>query len=173
VAGQPQDGPAFDARLARGEALVVLGGSLDERSAILLALGGRAPVSAGRVKVAGFVLPTRAAAARARTAHVLLDTSLRGPGSVHVAVHDALRRRPEILLIDAADSFVDPELRAGIRRALGEARKGSGRKAAPPLTIVLACENGTIADALLPLGIELRTVELAAAPSAPSAMAVL
>lgn len=167
VAGQPDGGPAFDAMLAPGEALVVLGGSLDERSAILLALGGRMPVTAGLVKVEGFVLPTRAAAVRARTAHVVLDASLRGVS----AVHDALRRRPGIVLIDATDSFVDPELRAGIRRALGEARKGSGRKAIAPLTIVLACESGAIADALLPLGVELRTVQLAAAPAAPSALA--
>ncbi|MET1019246.1 MAG: MMPL family transporter, partial [Microterricola sp.] len=167
VAGQPAGGQAFDAMLAPGEALVVLGGSLDERSAILLAIGGRMPVSAGRVKVEGFVLPTRAAAVRARTAYVLLDASLRGVGSVH----DALRRRPGIVLIDAADSFVDPELRAGIRSALGEARKGSGRRAAAPLTIVLACESGAIADALLPLGVRLRTVQLADEP-APSALAV-
>ncbi|RZU66409.1 RND superfamily putative drug exporter [Microterricola gilva] len=167
VAGQPPDGPACDLMLAPGEALVLLGGSLDERSAILLAIGGRMPVSAGRVKVEGFVLPTRAAAVRARTAYVLLDASLRGVS----AVHDALRRRPGIVLIDAADSFVDPELRAGIRRALGEARKGSGRRAVAPLTIVLACQNGAIADALLPLGVELRTVQLTDTP-AQSAVAV-
>ncbi|KQW06557.1 transporter [Leifsonia sp. Root4] len=168
VAGQPAGEPAFDALLAPGEALVLLGGSLDERSAILLALGGRMAVSAGRVKVQGLVLPTRAAAVRARTASLLLDASLRGVS----AVHDALRRRPDIVLIDAADSFVDPELRAGIRRALGESLKGSGRRATAPLTIVLACQSGDVADALLPLGVELRTVHLADASSAPSALAV-
>ncbi|GAB3578236.1 MMPL family transporter [Leifsonia lichenia] len=54
----------IDAVVPAGDALVVCGGTASARTAVLLALAGRARVGGGRLKVAGYVLPAKSAAVR-------------------------------------------------------------------------------------------------------------
>ncbi|WP_234407240.1 MMPL family transporter [Microterricola viridarii] len=146
----------FDALLAEGQALIVEDGSPAERSALLLALGGRAPVLAGRLKVCGFVQPTRAAAARARTAYVRLEGSATAVGDIR----DALHGRPAILMIDVADTVLAPETLERIRRLLTEFLRAAARRDLTPPSFVLAQGAGTPGALLLPEGVALVSVSL-------------
>lgn len=133
-------------RLGAGEVLVVTGGDASERTALLLALGGRAPVVAERLKVAGYVLPVRAGVVRARTAYV----SLRGAGGID-ALSDAAALRPAVIMIDGVDAL-DPAERAGLRRALA---------AGGPALVVETRDPANIAGAL-PEASVVRTLALGA-----------
>ncbi|SDT30423.1 putative drug exporter of the RND superfamily [Microterricola viridarii] len=162
TAETPPAGTGFDARLAAGGALLVEGGTPAERSALLLALGGRAPVLAGRLKVCGFVQPTRAAAARACTAYVRLD---RSADAVDV-IRDALHGDPALVMIDVADTLLAAATREQIRQLLTERLWGAARHGRPLPSIVLAEGAGTRAGLMLPEGTALQVARLAAAPPA-------
>ena len=123
-----------DIRLGAGEVLVVTGGDAAERTALLLALGGRAPVTATRLKVAGLALPARTAAVRSRTAYV----ALRGADA---ALADAVAGDPSVLMIDGLDSLGDPARRARVRAEL------AGTQAA---LVVASRDGASVADALPP-----------------------
>ena len=79
-----------------GEVAVVDG---PDASALLLTLSGRMAIAAGRVKVAGLVLPEQAAAVRRRTAY--LDCAV--SPDVRRELAGLLRVQPEILFVDHAD----------------------------------------------------------------------
>jgi len=117
----PDERASGDVRVPRGDVLVVRGGDAAERTALLLALGGRAPFAAGTVKVAGFVLPIRAAAVRARTSFA----SARGTDAAGAAA-EALATAPEILLLDGVDDIADPVRRAELAGILTAARDRAG-----------------------------------------------
>ncbi|WP_144795794.1 MMPL family transporter [Microbacterium paludicola] len=162
TAHQPEDAPSFDAVLRPGDALVVVGGVDDERSAILLALAGRMPVAEGRVKVAGFAIPPRAAAVRSRTAYLRIDAS-RGDASTRTALGDAVRSAPEVLLLHVTAPPEDPAVDSDIRAMLDEYRKGGD---AEPRAIVLACRAEAVADLLLPSDLPRSSVQLTRADAA-------
>ncbi|PPL19938.1 MMPL family transporter [Microterricola pindariensis] len=165
TAETPPVGTDFDAQLAAGGALLVEGGTPAERSALLLALGGRAPVLSGRLKVCGFVQPTRAAAARACTAYVRVD---RSADAVDV-IRDALHGDPEIVMIDVTDTVLAAATREQIRQLLTERLWGAARHGRPLPSIVLAEGAGTRAGLMLPEGTALQVARLAAAtPAVPS-----
>lgn len=156
VRGDPRAGARLDAMVRPGDALVLLGGSLEERSAMLLVLGGRMPAASGVLKIDGFVLPTRAAAARSRTAYVRLHDSPSAPD----AVRDALHGAPSIVMIDLGDSLLEHESAAQIRAVLSTALRASLRTGTAPLTVVIACSIGAFADELLPVDVVTTTVYL-------------
>jgi len=152
-------------RLRDGEVLVVHGDDRTAALALLMAVTGHTKVDAGTVKVAGFVLPTRGAAVRSRTAIVRL-------GSAETPVEDvrhALAGRPQLLALDAADAVTDPverrrihaELTAALSRARVEHR---------PFALVVSCVDPAGLDDLLPDAAEPTEVDLAAAPPAPTAL---
>ncbi|GAA3875209.1 MMPL family transporter [Leifsonia kafniensis] len=85
---------------------------------LLLTLAGRTKPDAGLLKVAGFVVPVRAASVRSRVGFVSLVRS-----SDPVAdVSEALREKPVLLVIDGLDHVTD----ASARRALGETLIAAG-----------------------------------------------
>ncbi|MEN0084849.1 MAG: MMPL family transporter [Leifsonia sp.] len=152
-------------RLRDGEVLVVHGDDRTAALALLMAVTGHTKVDAGTVKVAGFVLPTRGAAVRSRTAIVRL-------GSAETPVDDvrhALAGRPQLLALDAADAVTDPverrrihaELTAALSRARVEQR---------PFALVVSCVDPAGLDDLLPDAAEPTEVDLAAAPPATTAL---
>ncbi|NUU07574.1 MMPL family transporter [Leifsonia sp. C5G2] len=152
-------------RLHDGEVLVVHGDDRTAALALLMAVTGRTKVDAGTVKAAGFVLPTRGAAVRSRTAIVRL-------GSAETPVDDvrhALAGRPQLLALDAADAVTDPverrrihaELTAALSRARVEQR---------PFALVVSCVDPAGLDDLLPDAAEPTEVDLAAAPPAATAL---
>ncbi|WP_285115247.1 MMPL family transporter [Leifsonia sp. fls2-241-R2A-40a] len=90
-----------------------------EHTALALALTGRGPVGAGRLKVAGLLLPTRRGSARAASALVLVDRT----ADAVAAVRDALSAHPGLLVVDGAASVVGAErerLAAALRDAAAD-----------------------------------------------------
>ncbi|RYV53035.1 MMPL family transporter [Pengzhenrongella frigida] len=163
VAGQSPEVAGLDALVRAGDVLVIEGGSRSERRDLLLGLTGRLPITAGRCKVAGLVLPPRASSVRSRTSVVLLDRD-----------HDAVPRLARALLdevvlvaIDGADAVVDPAVRADLRAVLAEARAGARARSGPPRTLVLSCASHEAVDDLVPADAAVHVVSLDRAPSAP------
>ena len=139
----------LDVQAEPGSALLVNGGAdRHAATAALLALTGRMRPTEGRLKVAGYSLPERGSAVRARAAYVDLD-AVDAPSA---AVREALAERPAILAIDGADRVWNLEERARIRTALA---------AAPaPVTLVLGALDLATARELLPPGAPTQTSAL-------------
>ncbi len=183
IEGAPEPTAGFDAMVGAGEVLVVRGGSAVDRSTVLLALGGRIPVAAGRIKVAGFVLPTRAAAVRSTTAYVHLAHSRRPV----VDLLDALAGGASVVMLDGADGIDDPQVEAEIRDVLTDAARSAARSAqdarhvrgarrtagaAGPVTIVVACRDDASVENLLPAGAIVHTLLLTPIVAEPTMLAV-
>jgi RND superfamily putative drug exporter len=151
------DGPELDAMVPRGGALILHGGTPGARTDLLLALGGRFPMSSGRAKVVGLVLPVRASAVRRRTAYLrAIDAA-----ADLTLLTDALERDAGILMIDAVDDVSDPAARAGLAATLAEG-VARAERLHQPLTFVVACrESGAAAD-ILPGGAAAHTVPIEA-----------
>ncbi len=146
--GMPPGAPAIDLLLREGEVLVVEGGAPDERTGLLLALTGRAPVSQGRCKVAGLVLPVRAASVRGRTAFVRMDASRDPVSAVAAAVLD------DVVLagLDGADAVTDPATRREVREVLEETRHSRATGTGGGLTVVLTAATAEGVVDLVPEG---------------------
>lgn len=143
-------------RLSDGEVLVVHGPDRPAALALVMAVTGRTKITGGTVKVAGFVLPTRGAAVRARTSVVRLDRS-------ETPVEDvrrALASSPAILGLDAADSVTDPVERRRLRVELGRA-SAAARAEGRPFALVVSCVEPDRLDGLLPDSAEPTAVQLA------------
>jgi RND superfamily putative drug exporter len=150
-------------RLGDGEVLVVHGGDRTASLALLMAVTGRTPMSAGTMKVAGFVLPTRGAAVRSRTAVVRCDE-----GDTPVEdVRLALAGRPELLALDAVDTVTDPVERRRIRAELSAALSRA-RLDERPFALVVSCVDPAGLDDLLPDEVEPSAVLLGDDPSRPA-----
>jgi len=88
----------LDLRVPAGSALVLTGGDGAVRRAVALALTARVP-SEGRLRVAGHLMPGRAAWVRAHVGCVLVD----GGTDPLRELRDALRGRTTLVVIDGAD----------------------------------------------------------------------
>jgi len=116
-----------------GTTHLVRGAREAEVSALLLTLAGRLRPDAGRLKVCGLALPTRAAAVRSRAAYVS------DPGSLR----EVLREQPEVLVLDGLHQLAEDELDA-VRQRIAEHRREHG------LTVV-AGTTGTDDEPLPPV----------------------
>ncbi|MEZ0449080.1 MMPL family transporter [Cellulomonas sp. ICMP 17802] len=139
-----------DAMVASGDVLLVRGGTPVARRTVLLALGGRLPVTGGRVKVAGLVLPPRAGSVRRCTSYVDLGRSTAPLPDLRAA----LRRPAVVVMVEGIDTVTDPDARATVAGALAEAVTERG------LTLVLACRPDAVVDDVLPPGSVVRSVGL-------------
>ncbi|WP_139230887.1 MMPL family transporter [Microbacterium sp. cf046] len=152
VPGAPTDSAAaVDAMVPIGGVLLIHGGDAEDRTALLLALGGRTPATAVRLKVAGLVLPVRASSLRSRTSYVVLEDR----SEAIRALDDGLRLRPAVLMLDAADDIADPATRAEVRAALTSAREGDRR-----LAIVMASRDDDDVSDIVPHGAPVASVSL-------------
>ncbi|GAA3654891.1 MMPL family transporter [Microbacterium marinilacus] len=136
-------------RAEPGEALVVT--SADPRSAraVGLAVAGRTPASDGLLRVAGHLLPGRAAWVRTHVGLALLGQG--GPGSDEPAraVRLAARGGTRLLVVDGADA-IDPAERDQVAAVLRDARRSLEPT---PLTVVLTgSDSGTIRGLLADAG---------------------
>ncbi len=146
--GMPDGRSVLNAYVPVGEVLVVEGGRPRTRSALLLALTGRMALSGGRCKVAGLVLPARAASVRSRTAVVRLDRS----EEPVPALLDALLAEPAVLVLDGTESVTDPAVRFELRTVLEEAGEGArARGDAGPTLVISGPRRDDVAD-LVPAG---------------------
>jgi RND superfamily putative drug exporter len=150
-------------RIADGDVLVVHGDDRTAAAALLMAVTGRTKPDAGTIKVAGFVLPTRAAAVRSRTAVVRF-------GGTETPVDDvrrALRGNPQLLALDSVDTVTDPVERRRIRYELADAVSRAHIEERP-FALVVSCVDPAGLDDLLPQNVEPSTVLLSAtAPAHP------
>ncbi|MFF1633900.1 MMPL family transporter [Leifsonia sp. NPDC058248] len=142
-------------RLADGDVLVVHGDDRTAASALLMAVTGRTRPDAGTIKVAGFVLPTRAAAVRSRTAVVRFV----GTETPVDDVRRALRGHPQLLALDSVDTVTDPVERRRIRYELADA-VSRARLEERPFALVVSCVDPAGLDDLLPETVEPSTVLL-------------
>ncbi|MGN8027891.1 MMPL family transporter [Microbacterium sp. 22242] len=93
----------LDLRLAAGSALVLTGRDEAARRAVALAVAGRVP-SQGRLRVAGHLLPGRAAWVRAHVGCVIVGDGPAATGTDPLReLRDALRGRTALVVLDGAD----------------------------------------------------------------------
>nr|WP_218875516.1 MMPL family transporter [Leifsonia naganoensis] len=136
-----------DAMVPAGDVLVIREADATAVGAALYGLAGRGPVSGGRLKVAGMLLPVRRSAVRAR-----VGVARVGDGADPIAaVRVALRGDPRILVVDGADRTACAQARAELAVALDRAWTDA-RDAGEPLTIVLGGGLDADLDGLVPLG---------------------
>lgn len=95
-----------------GTTHIVRGSKESEVTALLLTLAGRLKPDAGRIKVCGFALPTRAASVRSRVAYVSDPGSLQG----------ILREQPEVLVLDGVHRLAEAD-RERVRKRIAEHRR--------------------------------------------------
>ncbi|CAM5412445.1 MMPL family transporter [Leifsonia shinshuensis] len=127
---------ALDALVPPGGAIVVTGPG---HSALALAIAGRAPLAAGRMKVDGLLLPVRRSTVRSRAGIARLDRA----GDAAAAVRDAAGGRPAVVVVDGAEAVAGDER----RRLAAEL----ARIAADGSALVLAASSPeTVADLLPP-----------------------
>jgi len=93
---------ALDALVPPGGAIVVTGPG---HTALALAIAGRAPLTAGRLKVDGLLLPVRRSTVRSRAGVARLDRA----ADAVAAVRDAAAGRPAVLVVDGAEAVVGEE----------------------------------------------------------------
>jgi len=88
-------------RVAAGEALIATGRDSRVRRALALAIAGRLAPDAGRLRVAGHLLPGRAAWVRNHVGCVLVDDA----DAALIDLREALRGAPTLVVIDGIDRF--------------------------------------------------------------------
>ncbi len=132
------------ASLPVGGTLVVSGGRDASITALLLTLSGRMHADSGRLKVAGLVLPVRAAAVRSRVGFVSLSEA---PNPVR-AVAAAVRETPRVLVLDGLDQVTDAVTRRNIHDALLSAQVAALRNDRPLALVVGTLFPDSIADAI-------------------------
>ncbi|MET4637569.1 MMPL family transporter [Mycetocola sp. 2940] len=139
--------PLFEgvsAALPEGGTLVVSGDREASVTALLLTLSGRMHADAGRLKVAGFVLPVRAASVRSRVAFVSLSEAM----DPVRAITDAVRESPRILTLDGIDTVTDAVTRRNLHDALSHAQAGALASDRPLALIVGTASPDTLSDAV-------------------------
>ncbi|HXH34746.1 MAG TPA: MMPL family transporter [Plantibacter sp.] len=149
ASGLVLDGPdgalyaEVETTVAAGGVLAVQGARPIEVTALLLTLAGRLEPDAGRLKVAGMVLPVRAGAVRSRVAYVRLDH-----GDPTETLTAALAERPAIVVLDGVDTVPDEATRRTVYERLVTATRGAER-AGRPLTVVIGTDDAaSLADVL-------------------------
>ncbi len=142
-----RDEPVFSGvsfRVDDGDILVVGGGHHSGKSALLLTIAGRIASDSGKLKVAGFVLPTRRSAVRSRVAVARLAFSTTPVDDVRRALQGA----PQILAIDDIDRVDDPAERRRLRFELSDAFSRARIEERPFALVVSAADLGAVDDVL-------------------------
>ncbi|NNC12442.1 MMPL family transporter [Planctomonas sp. JC2975] len=122
----------LDVLVPYGDVLLVRADDDLAGAIVVAAICGRGDVASGRLKVAGFVLPTRAGAVRARSAIVPLRGSSAPADEVDLALRDGIA----VLGLCDPDSVGDERDRNAIAEVLERERAERLRSGAPPLTVV-------------------------------------
>ena len=113
-------------------------------TALLLTVSGRMSADAGRLKVAGFVLPVRAASVRSRVAFVSLGEA----ADPERAVRHALAEKPLIIVIDGIDQVADPLVRRSISGCLVGAGVVASQADRTLAVIIGTCAPESLSDVI-------------------------
>ena len=127
----------LDLRVPAGSALVLTGGDGAVRRAVALALTARVP-SEGRLRVAGHLLPGRAAWVRAHVGCVIVD----GGTDPLRELREALRGRTTLVAIDGADRLTLAQSEQAVAMLRDAARRGT-------LAVLAAAADASAAARLL------------------------
>ncbi|MBO0981743.1 efflux RND transporter permease subunit [Microbacterium sp. SD291] len=131
-------------RLAPGGSAVITGAAPGALRAIALAVAGRLTPDDGRLRVAGHLLPARAAWVRAHVGAVIV-TDAGAPAS---ELTEALRGRPSVVVIDGADRLsaaAHDQLAARLRDAdAGTAVLLTAVSTAPALALLSSARRGPV-----------------------------
>ncbi|TDN91876.1 MMPL family transporter [Microbacterium sp. BK668] len=117
-----------------GEAVVVTGDPV-AATAVLLALSGRLAPTGGRLRVAGHLLPERAAWVRAHVGVALLH----GSADPLDELRHALRGRTSLVVIDGVDALAEPQRREAARML----------RDAPGVAVIVSAADAAGAESLL------------------------
>ncbi|SFR75086.1 putative drug exporter of the RND superfamily [Microbacterium azadirachtae] len=138
VAGAVQ---GLDLRVPADSALVLNGGDGAVRRAVALAIAARVP-SEGRLRVAGHLLPGRAAWVRAHVGCVLVDAAGDGSADPLRELRDALRGRTSLVVIDGADRLTLAQSEQAAAMLRDAAERG-------PLAVLATAADAPAASRLL------------------------
>ena len=108
----------FTTRTAFGETLEVAADQREHATSIALVLAGRSATHSGKLRVAGYLLPERAAAVRKHVALALLRDD-RDPVK---SVARVLKEQPTIVILDGIDQLTDPLDQDQVRALIEHAR---------------------------------------------------
>jgi RND superfamily putative drug exporter len=139
----PDGTPIFadvSARVRPGGTLLVVGPHRSGRTAVLLALAGRAHLSAGTLKVAGLVASVRARDIRHRVAFARLARAV----DPVAQLDEAFGTGAPVVVVDDLDAVDDPVLRAAVRDRLAAAQAADPRL----VLVVSALEPAAVAGLL-------------------------
>ncbi len=123
-------------RLERGESLVVTSADPRIARALLLTIAGRVAPTGGRLRVAGHLLPERAAWVRTHVGVALLE----GADDPVAELRRAVRGGPSIVVVDGADALVAGPVHDRAAAVL--------RDAGSPVVVISAADLG-VAQSLL------------------------
>jgi RND superfamily putative drug exporter len=129
-------------RLSPGGALIATGGSAGARRALALTVAGRIAPSDGRLRVAGHLLPGRAAWVRAHVGCVLVDDA----ETALADLAEALRGRSSLVVIDGIDRLAGPHR----DQATAMLRDAAARR--PLAVLATAADTGTARSTLADAG---------------------
>ncbi|MCD1268107.1 MMPL family transporter [Microbacterium sp. MEC084] len=159
-----EDGPVLASgvtlRAEPGDALVLASADPRGARAVGLAIAGRTPATGGLLRVAGHLLPGRAAWVRAHVGLALLAAP--EPGEAPARAVRAAARAP-IVVIDGADAL-QPAARDQVAAVLRDAQHAL---APDPLTVVLTASDPSAAQRLLSDAgwVGVRRVDVSPAPA--------
>ena len=147
-------------RVDDGDILVVGGGHHSGKTALLLTIAGRMASDGGKLKVAGFALPTRRSAVRSCVAVARLAVST----TPVEEVRQALQGAPQLLAIDDIDRVDDPAERRRLRYELSDAFSRARLEGRPFALVVSAADLSAVDDAL-PTDADAGSISLDATPT--------
>jgi RND superfamily putative drug exporter len=134
-------GATVDVAAMPRDVVVVEGLAGGGKTALMLTLAGRMRISAGKVKVAGFVLPEQAAAVRRRTGY--LDCA--ATSSVRRELREIVAARPSVIFVDHVDLLTAHDERAALASVLDDVVVGSRE-----LAVVIAVRDRSAIEDLIP-----------------------
>jgi RND superfamily putative drug exporter len=135
-------------RIAPGAALIVAGRDGRVRRALALAIAGRLTPDAGKLRVAGHLLPGRAAWVRNHVGCVLVDDADAGL----IDLREALRGAPTLVVIDGIDRFTGGQRDQATAMLQDAAAAAASRVAAGtsrPLAVFATASDSALARTIL------------------------
>jgi putative drug exporter of the RND superfamily len=120
------------------DVVVVEGPAGSGKTALLLSLAGRMRISAGKVKVAGLVLPEQAAAVRRRTGYLDCGRT----SDIRRELGEIVTAEPAVIFVDQVDQLSDHDQRAALASLLDDVVVGSRE----PAVVLAVRDRSAIAD---------------------------
>ncbi|UWF77838.1 efflux RND transporter permease subunit [Microbacterium neungamense] len=146
-------------RVAPGAAVIATGAASGALRALALAIAGRLTPDAGRLRVAGHLLPGRAAWVRGHVGVVRAEAV--SADGLDAELAEALRGAPQLVVIDGVDRLSGPGREAVLARLRNDRER---RGDAPVAVFATAADAGAAEAVLTDAGYAASVLDLADAP---------